>query len=47
LGAHAQLVLASETEVKMIEGEVRLPPDSVAIVGATTNGVKLRDISHV
>ena len=37
LGAHAQLVLASESGVKMIDDEVRLPPDSVAIVGATTN----------
>lgn len=34
LGAQAQLLLASESEVTMIDGEVRLPPDSVAIVCA-------------
>jgi maltooligosyltrehalose trehalohydrolase len=45
--AHAQLVLASGSEVKMIDGEVRLPPDSVAIVGATTNVVYQRDTIYV
>jgi maltooligosyltrehalose trehalohydrolase len=34
LDAQAQLLLASESGVTMIDGEVRLPPDSVAIVGA-------------
>jgi maltooligosyltrehalose trehalohydrolase len=34
LNAQAQLLLASESGVTMIDGEVWLPPDSVAIVGA-------------
>jgi maltooligosyltrehalose trehalohydrolase len=34
LDAQAQLLLASESGVTMIDGEVWLPPDSVAIVGA-------------
>ena len=34
LDAQAQLLLASESGLTMIDGEVRLPPDSVAIVGA-------------
>jgi hypothetical protein len=38
LGAQAQLLLASESGVTMIDGEVRLPPDSVAIVGAQSDG---------
>jgi maltooligosyltrehalose trehalohydrolase len=37
LDARAQLLLASESGVTMVDGEVRLPPDSVAIIGAQSD----------